>query len=357
MKKIGFVVAGSLLALSAFAQDEGVTVGGYVDAGWELWSQDKNGAGTMQRDVNQFVVREGAIYLGKKWGTEWEVFSDFAYSGKAGGLVLLSQAFVAQNMENGFSWKLGQMDGIFGYYAGRVDSHAHRLTDTGYIQNAYLPRTHTGWLGAYSFSDMLKVNLLVANDNEQFGTTGTTGSAGAGTGLRSADFGMLVNADFDAFSADLGAYFMTGEAGKESDLGYVVSAVAEANFNPLSVGVYGVYFKNDADVVAPAKDEADFGIGANVGFDVNEQFGTNLRIEYVGMSDKTAYFNPITGAWRTVAGSEIDSVISGTIGGHYKFNDNVVAKLDFSYTSIDASGAGIDVDPVMGAQAGVVANF
>lgn len=374
MKNLGLVVAGSVLSLSAFAQD-GVTVGGYVDAGYTAVMQDK-ASGVEVEDMNGFLVREGAIYLGKKWGTEWEVFGDFAYAHKqvwddanSDGVVDagevgydsgfgVSQAFVGQNMDNGFSWKLGQFDGVFGYYAGRADSHAHHLTDVGYIQAAYLPSSHLGWLGSYSFSDMLKVSFLVANEDESFGTTGSGGSTAAGRGTRAADFGLLVGADFDAFSADVGAYIMTGEQNTKTATGYVVSAVVEGNFNPLTFGVYGVYSKNDADATAPAKDEADFGIGANVGYDVNEQFGTALRLEYVGMNDKTQYYNPILGGWVTVAGAtEVESFMGATIGAHYKFNDNVKAKFDYTYAKFETKGTNADVDPFHIVQAGVVANF
>lgn len=366
MKKFGFVVAGSLLSLGAFAQDEGVTVGGYVDAGYQSVMVDKVAGGNIV-DNSGFLVREGAIYLGKKWGTEWEVFGDFNFSGTYTSAITgvgVSQAFVAQNMDSGFSWKLGKMDTVFGYYAGRGDSHAHRLTDVGYIQEAYLPSSHMGWLGTYSFSDMLKFSLLVANEDESFGTTGTAGAGGTANdrGTKNADLGLLVGADFDAFSADVGAYIMTGETGKKSELGYVVSAVVEGNFNPLTFGVYGVYFKNDAEAVTGSKDEADFGIGANVGYDVNEQFGADLRLEYVGMNDKGTYYNPVTNAWTTLgggvaAGVEVESYTGATIGGHYKFNDNVKAKFDYTYAKFETKGTNVDMDPAHIVNAGVVANF
>src|SRR4051812_41247872 len=76
--------------------------------------------------------------------------------------VSLFQAYVSNTLDNGFHWKLGQFDGVYGYYAGRQNGYAHRLTDTGYIQGAYLPRNHLGWMGGYSFSDMLKASVLVA---------------------------------------------------------------------------------------------------------------------------------------------------------------------------------------------------
>ncbi|MEZ4814110.1 MAG: outer membrane beta-barrel protein [Bdellovibrionota bacterium] len=365
MKKLGLAVAGTLLSLSAFADDhEGVMVGGYVDAGYQAQSVDKV-AGATVLDTNGFLVREGAIYLGKKWGSEWEVFGDFSFTGNTQSAITgvgVAQAFIAQNMENGFSWKLGKMDGIFGYYAGRVDSHAHRLTDVGYIQEAYLPAYHLGWMGSYSFSDMLKVSILVANENEEFGTTGTAGATGtaANRGTRSPDAGILVGADFDAFSADLGVYVMTGETGTKTTTGYVVSGVVEGNFEPLNVGVYGVYFKNDADATAPAKDEADFGIGANVGYDVNDQFGANLRVEYVGMNDKDSFYNTVTNTWTSIGAvptQEVESMLGATIGGNYKFNDSVTAKVDYTYTKFQTKGTGADIDPIHTVNAGVVASF
>jgi hypothetical protein len=385
MNKLGIVVAGSLLSLGAFAADDGVILGGYVDAGFTSVMIDKAGGAKMP-DRSGFLVREGAIYLGKKWGTEWEVFGDFAFSSNGstltdsagdtsstGPTVSVAQAFISNTMDNGFGWKLGKFDGIFGYYAGRKDSHAHHLTDTGYIQGAYLPGSHLGWLGSYSFSDMLKFSLLVANDDESFGYSSGAASAGGGSGaavgssgFRRPDLGVLVNADFDAFSADLGAYIMTGEdnaASGKAKLGYVVSAVFEGNFNPLTFGVYGVFSQNDADnITLGAKNSSDFGVGANVGYAINDKFGADLRVEYVAMNDKFDVYDPTTQTWLNITGGtpgvEAKSVMAGTIGGSYKFNDNVKAKLDYTYAKFDTKGAGAaTIDPFHIVQAGVVANF
>jgi opacity protein-like surface antigen len=122
--------------------------------------------------------------------------------------------------------------------------------------------------------------------------------------------------------------------------------------------VYGVYFKNDAAAATGSKDEADFGIGANLGYDVNENFGADLRIEYVAMNDKGSYYNPNTNNWTALTGAnEVESFMGATLGGHYKFNDNVKAKFDYTYAKFETKGTNADMDPAHIVNAGVVANF
>ena len=91
---------------------------------------------------------------------------------------------------------------------------------------------------------------------------------------------------------------------------------------------------------------------------MNDQVGFNLRAEYVGMNgDKKSYFNPASGTWTNLTTvTEVKSVMDVTVGGQYKFNDNVKAKLDLSYVNASTTG-GTKPDPFYIANAGVVANF
>jgi hypothetical protein len=149
-----------------------------------------------------------------------------------------------------------------------------------------------------------------------------------------------------------------GGGANKSEHGYVVSAVFEGNMNPLTFGVYGVYFKNDVEDNATGKNGTDFGIGGTAGYAINDKAGADLRVEYVSMKDKTSYYNPISKTWATVTGAtKVNNVMAGTIGGHWKFNDNVKAKLDYTYGKVDTDGTTADVDPFHIVQAGVVANF
>jgi len=325
MNKFGMLVVGGLLSLGAFAADEGVTLGGYVDAGYNNVNV-KN-----VKDTNGFLVREGGVYVGKKFG-EWQVFGDFMYDGFDFGV---SQAFLSTSMDNGLSWKLGKFDGLFGAYAGQHDAWTHRLIGKGLLQG-YTPDSHIGWTGSYSLSDMLKVSAVVANNSD------------TGTDTHNPDLGVVVNADLDAVKADVGALFKTGgngDATKGSELGYAVTANVHGKFSGFDLGVFGLYNKAD---VKDAK--SDFGVGVNVGHDLTNKLALNARGEYLNTASKS-YLNPVSGASE---GTDVKNVMLATVGAQWKFSDAVKARLDYSYLSVKADTT---VDPVSAIQAGVVANF
>lgn len=323
------LVVGGLLSLGAFAADEGVTLGGYVDAGYNSFHQKDS-------TMSGFLVREGGVYVGKKFG-EWQVFGDFMYDGSDFGV---SQAFLSTSMDNGLSWKLGKFDGMFGAYAGTVDPWTHRLISKGLLQG-YTPDSHTGWTGSYSLSDMLKVSALVANNSNPGGS-----DADQGTGHP--DLGVVVNADLDAVKADVGALFKTGGFTSDtgSELGYAVTANVHGKFSGFDLGVFGLYNKAD---VKDAK--SDFGVGVNVGHDLTNKLALNARGEYLNTASKN-YLNPVSGEFS--ASGDVKNVMLATVGAQWKFSDAVKARLDYSYLSVKADTT---VDPVSAIQAGVVANF
>ncbi len=344
MKNFGLVIAGGLLSVSAFANTDGVTLGGYIDAGHTSVMVDKVN-GTKTNDKSGFMVNEGALYIGKKWA-EWEVYGDFSFGTDfdGAGNVEVAQAYVMQTMDNGFSWKLGKFDTLYGYYSGRGDSHAHRLNSTGLLQN-YFPN-HVGWAGSYSFSDMLKATLVVANDTE------TTGS-----GTRHPDMGITLSADVDTFSADAGVLFTTGSTtAAKNEMGYIGSLVVEGKFEPLMVGVFGLYSKDDSDGA-----DADFGVGLDLGFDMNDKVGFNVRGEYLKIESGTLNLgkkgvSTLTGVGSTVTSALLKSAMAVTAGGQYTLAENVKLKVDYTYMKVDGD-SGFDVDPFHVVQAGVVANF
>ncbi len=343
MNKFGMLVVGGLLSLGAFAADEGVTLGGYVDAGYNSFHQKDS-------TMSGFLVREGGVYVGKKFG-EWQVFGDFMYDGSDIGV---SQAFLSTSMDNGLSWKLGKFDGLFGAYAGQHDAWTHRLISKGLLQG-YTPDSHTGWTGSYSLSDMLKVSALVANNSNsyvaksafnQIDLDAESAKAKAHLGTRNPDLGVVVNADLDAVKADVGALFTTGGNGTaESELGYSVTANVHGKFSGFDLGVFGLYNKAD---VKDAK--SDFGVGVNVGHDLTNKLALNARGEYLNTASKS-YLNPVSG---DLEGTDVKNVMLATVGAQWKFSDAVKARLDYSYLSVKADKT---VDPVSAIQAGVVANF
>ena len=335
MNKFGMLVVGGLLSLSAFAADEGVTLGGYVDAGYSSFHE--KGTASM----SGFLVREGGVYVGKKFG-EWQVFGDFMYGETADAHGLnVSQAFVSTSMDNGLSWKLGKFDGLFGAYAGQHDAWTHRLISKGLLQG-YSPDSHTGWTGSYSLSDMLKVSAVVANNS---------GVDASSVGTNNPEFGVVVNADLDAVKADVGALFKTGgktdsqKANLQSELGYSVTANVHGKFSGFDLGVFGLYNKADS------KDaKSDFGVGLNVGHELTSKLALNVRGEYLD-TNSGGYIAP---GYTKSSGSDVKNVMAATVGAQWKFSNSVVAKLDYSFLKPDATAK---QEATHGIQAGVVANF
>ncbi len=344
MNKYGMLVVGGLLSLGAFAADEGVTLGGYVDAGYNSIHQ-KDEAST-----SGFLVREGGVYVGKKFG-EWQVFSDVMYDGTD---LEIAQAFLSTSMDNGLSWKLGKFDGMFGAYAGTVDPWTHRLISKGMLQG-YTPDSHTGWTGSYSLSDMLKVSALVANNSD------TVNGSKAGT--HNPDLGVVVNADLDAVKADVGALFKTGGRGdgatpaaaaKEGKLGYTVTANVHGSFSGFDLGVFGLLDKSDANDANDDAAKSDFGVGVNVGYDLTSKLALNVRGEYLDTNSK-AFLNPISGNPSDAAVTgDVNNVMLATVGAMWKFSDSVKGRLDYSYLKVDSEET---VEPTNAIQAGIVANF
>jgi hypothetical protein len=346
MNKYGMLVVGGLLSLGAFAADEGVTLGGYVDAGYD-WSHQRDRKDGTVNSVDQggFLVREGGVYVGKKFG-EWQVFSDVKYDGTN---LQVSQAFLSTSMDNGLSWKIGKFDGLFGAYAGTVDPWTHRLTEKGMLQG-YSPASHTGWTGSYSLSDMLKVSALVANDSDTAAT-----AAQPNNGTRNPDLGLVVNADLDAVKADVGALFKTGNgAGSNSKLGYTLTANVHGKFSGFDLGVYGLLDKDDAEDANNDAAKSDFGVGVNVGYDLTSNLALNVRGEY--LKTKSGNFVDAVGATFApgVGNNAANSVMMATVGGQWKFSNSVVGKIDYSYQKVDAN---TDVEAAHLVKAGVVANF
>ncbi len=327
------LVVGGLLSLGAFAADEGVTLGGYVDAGYD-WSHQKGTA-----DQGGFLVREGGVYVGKKFG-EWQVFGDFMFGDNADAHGLnVSQAFLSTSMDNGLSWKLGKFDGLFGAYAGQHDAWTHRLISKGLLQG-YTPDSHTGWTGSYSLSDMLKVSALVANNSNP--------NLVKDEGTGHPDLGVVVNADLDAVKADVGALFKTGGYTSDtgSELGYAVTANVHGKFSGFDLGVFGLYNKAD---VKDAK--SDFGFGLNVGYDLTSKLGLNARGEYLDTKSESIVYPGNTSA-TSVTG--LKNAMLGTVGAQWKFSNSVVGKLDYSYLKADSA---TKFEPISRVNASVVANF
>jgi len=335
------ICIGVLFTAIALADSAGPIISGYADAGYKAAMINKID-GESVYDTNKFLIREGGIFIGQKWGAEWQALVDLEYTGNLGnstGIFSVSQAYISQNTNYGISWKLGEFDNIFGYYAGRRHSFEHSLVDTGILQH-YFAFQHVGLQGAYDLGDIAKISAIFAND--------VNPTSRLNKGTRNPSYGVNLNSKWGILNASGGILFTTGSVGVSRN-GYIGSLVIEADLDPLTAGIYGLYNRFDQKEVAD-----DYGLGVQVGFNVTQKTSIHGRFEYLRVGSGS--FSPPLAmddmAFPPVA---IKSAWAATLGPEYAFNENLKLKLDYTLYEVNVSQDSIDPAHII--QAAIVANF
>lgn len=295
--KLGLMSGFILLSGAArAAEGEGLKVGGFVDAQYN-W-QKQTGS-----DTSSFGVHDGALYLGKTMGMG-EVMVDipFAYSGTTNEFKVgkdKAQAFVSWKYENGFGWKMGQFDSLYGAEAN--DSVDNVFSGTGKIKE-FMPTTHTGLQVSYEMSDLLGLHLVVANSYNN----------GAQTAGKSPDFGFKLASKFDTFKASVGGLFFK-EAGKS---GYIIDVNAGTKFMDKVTADLEVVFDK-------ARDTAGTAVGADT------RFSGGITLGYMLMEK----MNVATGfEYLKVSGAK---TIDWVVGPQWWMNKDAVIKVDYRMSKKD----------------------
>jgi hypothetical protein len=337
-RNFGIFIAMLLGGAVAAQTNEGINVGGYVDAQYN-YATIKNSGGTSgtagEKMANTFRFSEAALTASKKVGGAEGVL-DIAVHGPSRsytkGFVSSttdtawdigqtgSQAYVAMNYDNGFMWRLGQFDSLFGYEAN--DSADQRYAMAGSIA-AHMPVTQVGFHGKYEFSDMLTVHVAVANPSD-------LGYMYNGN----LQYGIKLNTKFDAIKFNIGSVFMTGDSystGAKEQLGYLVDWDLSSKMASVDWALYGFFSKND---IKNAK--LDYGVGLDLGYAVTEMVDAGLRVEF----DKDGQDNGTTNTITALA-TDDDQTIQVTVGPQFHLTDNLTAKLDYTFKKLayDASTA------------------
>jgi hypothetical protein len=300
-KKIGFVVVSSLAIVSAAQAEDGFKAGGFVDP--QL--QYTQGVGASA------VMNDGAIYMSKSLGdgtaTIDLAFGDFQFSkfvGLAipGGNVSISeglfgttataksQAFVAYKYSNGFNWKFGQFDGIFGFE--RNDTVDSLFSAQGGVFTLQ-PKVHQALLVGYELSKSLGVQAYVGGSDGS-GLARTTGSGNPQIGAKVSFI--------DAFRLGVGGYMETGRDAAEAEAGTMfLNATAGMNFGDISldaeysmdnsgvdgvdattgVGVYAGYTMGDNKIMARWTSVGDvMGITVGPNFGMTKDLAVKINVNY-----------------------------------------------------------------------------
>jgi len=316
---------GLLLAGSVASAADGVKVSGFAAPGFK-WVQDTS---------NSFSVMDGAVYLSHSMDMA-EVMVDipFATSTAAGAgnnfaiATGKAQAYVGHKFDMGMHWKLGQFDYAGGYEGN--DAPTHMFANGSVIVEGMLPVTHTGFSAGFAPSDMLDVNLIVANQRN-LGTqpdAGTTGSYDS-----KYDIGASVNANMDTFK--LGVHFLYGEVAS-SVTSMLLDVVASTQVSGMDLALDVVY-NNVKDF------DAQFGIGVQAGYAVSDQASFGARFEYAKLT------TPTLQAVLAAVGAPADTlfkVMTFTVGPQYAVTKALKVKADYTLakTEADASGADSETD-------------
>ncbi len=298
-------------------ESEGLQVGGFVDAQYE-WRDQKN-----LSKLNSFSVNDGAVYLGKKIGMG-EVMVDIPFRSRlrtelvdsAGNstdnsdLILATskaQAYVGWKYENGFAWRMGQFDALYGFEAfDTVDlqfSRSGLLTGTFPVAlttapEAILPTVHRGLVTSYSFSDLMGIDLLVSNPSDKAVMT-----------EHNPDFGGRVRTKFDIFHASLGALY--NRQGPHD--GYLYDLLAGTS---LQNWAFDIEATLDRKPVGSAKTR--WASLLNVSYSVSEKLRAGTRVEY--------------------SKKDREKFMSLTVGPQYSFSKELTAKLDWTLAKADVNG-------------------
>ena len=317
IKTIRFMGTAALLSSVAFAADEGVKVGGFVDAQYN-WLNQPN-----YKNTNTFNVNDGALYLGKSLGAG-EVFVDIPFRSKteaeiSGGSTNNSnfvvgadkaQAYVAWKYENGLSWKLGQFDSLYGFESndspdlvfakqgllyGNVPNTPNALDLAGLT--AVKPMVHTGLAVTYDLSELLGVTFLVANPNPQ-----------AKMYDGNPDFGFKISSKFDIFHTSVGGLFTRVGDNK----GSLFDIMAGAKFGKLMADLEVTFDKKPMGSA-----ETRFGSLVQLGYSLNDKMNVATRFEYTKLGTLKA--------------------LSWTTGPQWSFSRDLVAKLDYTLCTVDGT--------------------
>lgn len=261
---LGLLFVGSI----ASAQTK---VGGYV-APMFSWGSSKTSK------TNTFQVPEGAVYFSHSMDMA-QVMVDIPFSATSSTSNNLSiggdraQAYIAHKWEMGLSWRLGQFDGIYGYLNNDLVDQAF-ASRSGLRDSTLMPKTHTGLLFNYAFSDMLGLNVVFANPMNMSSrpvAVKADGSADSDSTTKY-DMGLQVTSNVDAFKFGVGWLMHRG-----------TKAVGNSNMFDVTAGTAMGDLKLDADLVfSKAKDvDADMGFGVQGIFAINEMASAGARVEWV----------------------------------------------------------------------------
>ncbi len=260
-----------------------VQIGGYVNPELSYSTFD----GAPLAGLNRV---EGAVYLGASdAGVEAKLDLPLTLTAGKNFAVGIdkAQAYVAQKLDGGFRWKVGQWDTTFGYELN--DSVDVFFSQQGLVFSVN-PVVHTGLLLGYDFNPELSLNVYAA-------TPADSGPVAHG-----------VDPQFGAQVVYVGAFRAAAGALKMPDNLYA-DVVIGKDFGDLALDA-------EYNVTRVPKHDAQMGYLLHATYAVNPTVKAGVRAELLSRSSS---------AYRTVG---------ATVGPHIKLTGAAVLKVNYQFTQV-----------------------
>jgi hypothetical protein len=250
-KHLGLMSA-MLIGGAAMAAD-GIKLGGFVDAGW-MWKK-------ATPDTNTFAIMDGALSVGKTMGMgEVMLELPLTASNAADNTLAIggdeTKAYVSWKYDNGFMWKMGQFDSLFGMEASRS---ADRFFSSKSKMYSLTPSNHLGLMVGYDFSDALGLGLALANP---------TGKGTMENG--NLDIAVKLNTKSDGFHVSLGALFSQA-VGQDADMAFDIIAGTKMD---------AMTFDVEAWISKPNVGDTGFGVLGMFTYGMDEMVSLGARVEW-----------------------------------------------------------------------------
>ncbi|MBC86873.1 MAG: hypothetical protein CL677_06800 [Bdellovibrionaceae bacterium] len=327
------------LANLAFANSDGITVGGFVDAGYEMnpgfLETTSAGAGEAGEN-NRFLVNQGAFYFSKSSENgSMHIDMPFVQNSTSGSLTFatgMAQAYVVRNLGD-YKLTFGQFDTIFGF-------EANDSIDVFYARNGavfgIMPVTHTGATFAGKINDSIEYTVLVGN------SASTGAQSGEQADETDPEMGLKFAYSSSQFRASLGVlstgYSDSGCGTADCGSQMLIDLLLGKDFGKFSVDLAVDQITNPGGDASDAS-EAILGILIDTRYNMNSEHAFGLRLEQVtGQSS-------IADLPTTTVDPEEASHTQITLGYSHKCDSDLTLKVSLeSNTIVYASGSGIE-DP------------
>ena len=287
-----------LLALTfvgATRADNEIKVGGFVDAQWG-WT--RSGGVAL---LNSFYLNEGALYLNGSLGSA-DAMLDIPFVAKsalANALTLgqtKAQAWVGYRYANGFHYKIGQFDSIYGS-EGKDTVLIPFTQHSMLLTKGFLPWTQTGLILGYQVDKDWSLDAVIANPNGM-----SHMSAG------NPDFGIKLGGEFkEAGVEEISVGFRAGRTVPGNFKPWMVSAILGLHFGDLDLRGDGFIKKTGIP-----GDKVSMGLGGYALYALSSKISYGLRLVLVSKSTEKLEF---------------------TTGPQFQVHKNIVTKLDYTFAN------------------------